>query len=157
MRSVVVYASRYGNTRTIAEAIAEILQERGAVDVFDAEHAPSTLPESDLICIGGPTERHTLTPDMVGFFDRLVPGSLRGRATVAFDTRMQWPRFLSGSAADEIAKRLDGAGARVVAAPESFFVRTEAKVGYELVDGELARATSWADAVADELLLAGVR
>src|SRR5688572_21084194 len=149
MKSVVLYASRTGNTRTIAEAIARAMRERGAVEDIDAEHAPTTLPECDLVFIGVPTEKHTLTPPMVGVFDRLTPGSLRGRATVAFDTRMQWPRFLSGSAADEIAKRLRAAEAQVVAAPESFFVRTQPQLGYELVPGELARVARWANEVAD--------
>jgi flavodoxin len=151
MKSLVLYASRTGNTRTIAEAIAETLRKRGAVEIFDAEDAPTTLPESDLVFIGGPTEKHTLTPPLVGLFDRLTPGSLRGRATVAFDTRMRWPRLLSGSAADEIAKRLRAAEAQVVAAPESFFVRTEPQVGYELVPGELDRVDSWANEVADHV------
>jgi flavorubredoxin len=151
MKSLVIYASRTGNTKTIAEAIADAMHKRGAVEVFDAEHAPTTLPESDLVFIGGPTERHTLTPPIGGLFDRLPPGSLRERATVAFDTRMQWPRFLSGSAADEIAKRLRAADAEVVAAPESFFVRTEPQRGYELVPGELARVASWANEVADHV------
>jgi flavodoxin len=150
MKTLVIYASRTGNTRAIAEAIAETIYERGAaVDVFDAEYAPTTLPESDLIFIGGPTERHTLTPSIVGFFDRLERGSLGGRACAAFDTRMQWPRFLSGSAADEIAKRLMAKHAAVVAGPESFLVRTEPKLGYELIPGELARARTWAADVAD--------
>jgi flavodoxin len=150
MKTLVIYASRTGNTRTIAEAIAETMNERGAaVDVFDAEHAPTTLPKSDLIFIGGPTERHTLTPSMVSFFDRLEGGSLRGRSCAAYDTRMQWPRFLSGSAAGDIAKRLLAAHAAVVAGPESFLVRTAPKLGYELVCGELARARTWAADVAD--------
>ena len=152
MKSVVIYASRTGNTRTIAEAIAETMHGLGAsVEVFDAEQAPSTLPDSELIFIGGPTERHTLTPPLVDFFDRLAAGSLRGKACVAFDTRMQWPRFLSGSAAGEIAKRLRAADAQVIAEPESFFVRTEPQLGYELVPGELARARTWATAMADEV------
>ena len=149
MKTLVIYTSRAGNTRTIADAIAETMQERGAaVEVFDAEHAPTTLPESDLIFIGGPTERHTLTPPMVDFFDRLAAGSLRGEACIAFDTRMQWPRFLSGSAAVEIVKRLKAADARIVAVPESFFVRQR---GYELVPGELARARTGATKAADEV------
>ena len=152
MNSLVIYASRTGNTRTLAEAIAETMRERGtAVEVFDAEQAPMTLPECDLIFVGGPTERHTLTPAVVGFFDRLEAGSLRGKAGVAFDTRMQWPRFVSGSAAEEIAKRLKAADALVVSAPESFFVRTDPQLGYDLVRGELARARTWAIEVADEV------
>jgi hypothetical protein len=69
---------------------------------------------------------------------------------------MQWPRLLSGSAADEIAKRLRAADAEVIAAPESFFVRTEPRLGYELVPGELARVASWANDVADHVREAAI-
>jgi flavodoxin len=149
MKSLVIYATRCGNTRTIAEAIAATLRERGTAEVFDVERAPATLPQSDLIFIGGPTERHTLTPPVARFFDGLARGSLSGKAAVAFDTRMQWPRFLSGSAADEIAGRLRAADAHLVAQPESFFVRTDAQGGYELVRS--ARAGAWAAEIADQV------
>jgi flavodoxin len=147
----VIYTTRSGNTKAIAEAIAETMRGRGDVELFDADRAPTALPESDLLFIGGPTERHKLTPSMGRFFDRLAPGSLKGKATVAFDTRARWPRFLSGSAADDIAKRLGVADANVVAEAESFFIRVDHELGYQLEPGELTRAATWAAGVADEL------
>jgi len=151
MKSLVIYTTRSGNTKAIAEAIAETMRGRGDVELFDADRAPIPLPESDLIFIGGPTERHKLTPSMGRFLDRLPPGSLRGKATVAFDTRVQWPRFLSGSAADDIAKRLSAADADIVAPAESFFVRVDHELGYLLEPGELTRAATWAAEVADQV------
>jgi len=151
MKSLVIYTTRSGNTKAIAEAIAETMRGRGDVELFDADRAPTPLPESDLVFIGGPTERHKLTPSMGRFLDRLPPGSLRGKATVAFDTRVQWPRFLSGSAADDIAKRLSAADADIVAPAESFFVRVDHELGYLLEPGELTRAATWAAEVADQV------
>lgn len=147
MKSLVIYTTTSGNTETIAEAIAAALREYGAVEVIDAAQAPTTLPNSDLVLIGGPTERHTLTEPLVHFFDRLAPGSLVMKAAAAFDTRLRWPRFLSGSASDEIATRLRAAGARIAAPPESFFVSTKPK----LEPGEIARAGTWASAIADKI------
>jgi flavodoxin len=145
----VIYTTRSGNTRAIAEAIAETMRGRGDVELFDADRAPATLPESDLTFIGGPTERHKLTPSMGRFLDRLAPGSLRGKATAVFDTRVRWPRFFSGSAADDIAKRLRAADAQIVAQAESFFIRVDHELGYLLEPGELTRAATWAAEVAD--------
>lgn len=151
MKSLVIYTTRSGNTKAIAEAIAETMRGRGDVELFDADRAPTQVPESDLMFIGGPTERHTLTPPMGRFLDRLPPGSLRGKAAVAFDTRVQWPRFLSGSAADDIAKRLRAADADIVTPAESFFVRVDHELGYLLEPGELTRAATWAAEVADQV------
>lgn len=150
MKTLVIYATTSGNTKTIAEAIADTMREHGPVEVFDAERVSAPLPESDLMFIGGPTERHALTPPIARFFDSLSHESLRGRATVAFDTRLRWPRFLSGSAANDIAERLRAADARIVAPAESFFVRTRPH-GYDLEEGELARARTWAAEVVNEV------
>jgi len=144
MKTLVIYASTSGNTQRIAEMIADALRPRGGVELMSADDAPTVLPAADLILIGGPTERHTLTEPMARFLDRLAPESLQGIATAAFDTRLRWPRLLSGSAADEIAKRLHAAGARLVARPESFIVSMKP----ELEPGEIDRAAVWATQVA---------
>jgi flavodoxin len=145
MKSLVIYASTSGNTQRIAETIADALRARGGVELMSADDAPTVLPAADLVLIGGPTERHTLTEPMVRFLDRLAPESFQGIAIAAFDTRLRWPRLLSGSAADEIAKRLRAAGARLIARPESFIVSMKP----ELEPGEIDRAAVWATQVAD--------
>jgi hypothetical protein len=58
----------------------------------------------------------------------------------AFDTRLNWPHFVSGSAADAIARRLEMAGAEVLRPQGSFLVTMKP----ELRPGELARASDWA-------------
>jgi hypothetical protein len=77
---------------------------------------------------------------MVEFLDRLAPESIAGRKTAVFDTRLAWPRILSGSAADAIAQRLGALGAVIVGSPGSFIVTMKP----ELKDGELERAATWA-------------
>jgi hypothetical protein len=88
-----------------------------------------------------------VTPPVVEFFDRLAPGSLRGIPAAAFDTRLDWPRLLSGSAASKIAERLRQEGARLIQPEGSFLVSRKP----ELERGELERASAWALALADEL------
>lgn len=147
MNSLVIYASRSGNTRRVAAEIGRALSEHGRVQVFEIDEAPDQLPDADLIIVGGPTEGHGATPPMVEFLDHLGSKTVAGRQVAAFDTRLPWPRLLSGSAAEGIAKRLRAAGGRLVYAPESFIVdRTP-----ELRPGELERAGRWATDVALEV------
>ena len=146
MDSVVIYATREGNTREIAEAIAEALRARGAVQLLSVDEAREHLSEPvDLLVIGGPTEQHGMTEAVAQFFDRVAPDALRGRDAAAFDTRLHKPRWLFGSAAVDIAHRLRRAGAHSVGPPESFFVTWAPR----LEAGEKERAAAWAASLAD--------
>ncbi|HEX9096337.1 MAG TPA: flavodoxin family protein [Candidatus Dormibacteraeota bacterium] len=139
---MVIYGSRHGNTRKVAEAIAAILREHGRVQIVSAEKAPVILPEhTDLLVVGGPTEGHRMTEPIAQFFDRLGKGELAGKAAAAFDTRLRWPAWLSGSAGSGIERKLLRAGARVIAPEVSFFVSGKLP---ELEPGELERAAAWA-------------
>lgn len=153
MNSVVIYASHFGNTRKIAEAIAGALHRHGEVHVFSVDEAPATFPAgTDLVLVGGPTEQHKMTEPVAEFFDRLAPSALEGIAAAAFDTRLHWPRWLSGSAGSGITEKLRQTGARVIAPAESFFIKGIAGTGgsssAELDSGELERAAQWAATVA---------
>jgi flavodoxin len=146
MNCLVVFASRTGNTRRLAEAMAAALRSRGTAVVRSIDDAPAAIPAgTDLLLVGGPTEAHGVTPAMVAFLDRLDAPSLRGVAAAAFDTRVTWPRILSGAAAPGIAGRLREKGARVMTDGESFLVTMKP----ELVSGELERAATWAVGIAD--------
>jgi flavodoxin len=145
MNSLVIYASRTGNTRHLADAVAEHLRTRGMVQLLSAEAAPARIPEgTDLVVIGGPTEAHGMTLPLKEFFDRLEPDTLAGVPAAGFDTRLRWPIWLSGSAAEAIVDLLNRRNARMVVPAESFLV-TRKPV---LEEGELARAGTWAEAVA---------
>ncbi|WP_242448190.1 flavodoxin domain-containing protein [Cellulomonas sp. WB94] len=56
MRAVVVVESMFGNTRQVAEAIADGLRPTVEAEVVDVGVAPETIdPEVGLLVVGGPT------------------------------------------------------------------------------------------------------
>lgn len=145
MKALVVYDSKFGNTKQIAEAIGDVFAERFAVQVLPAAEAAPLPKDIDLLVIGGPTHGHGMSEGMKALTAGIQDRALDGMPAAAFDTRYKMPRWLSGSAAQGIAKRLRRAGCREVLPPESFFVKRTA--AGPLLPGELEEARAWARAV----------
>lgn len=164
MKALVVAESVFGNTRRIADAIAEGLAGRMEVTVADPGEAGAVGADVDLVVAGGPTHAFGMTSprtrqsavdqhgasrvDAVGlreFIAGLAVGD--GRAVATFDTRADRPR-VPGSAARAAHRRLRRLGFRPVAPAESFRVRGTAG---PLVDGEVERARTWGEALARRL------
>jgi len=149
MKVQVVYCSHKGNTRRVAEKIGETLRGHGEVEVIDVARAPIPPPDDlTLLVVGGPTEGHGMTPEIRDYLARIDLRWSMGRAAAAFDTRLDWPRLLSGSAADQIANRLAALGAKVMGTPGSFLVT----MAPELEPGELERAAEWAEHLAQAVV-----
>jgi hypothetical protein len=162
MRSVVVFESWFGNTRKLAEAIAEALRREGEVEVVSVDDPRPDLERVDLLVVGAPTHVHGLSSALSrrSALGQLgVPGEAgvgvrgwlreapegRGRAAAAFDTRAEGRIAVVGSAARGIGRRLGRRGYTLVAPPESFLVLATAG---PLRPGEAERAARWARALA---------
>jgi len=120
MRGLVIFDTRTGYTQAIAMAIGDVLSgslEIQVVPVRAALHAG--LGDLHLLVVGGPTEAHGATPALRELLDGLGHGTLADLAAAAFDTRLHWPKVLSGSAADEAARALEAAGCRLILPPEA--------------------------------------
>jgi hypothetical protein len=169
MRALMVVESMFGNTREIAEAVAQGLGARFEVEVVAVGAAPAAIDaDVDLLVVGGPTHAHGMsTPDsrqsaaerdkegqvafQVGIREWLAALRPAGGATAsaAFDTRIKGPGLLWGSAAKAAAKELRRLGFREAARPESFLVKGPlGPVHHVLVEGEVERARAWAAALA---------
>lgn len=150
----VVYDSVHGNTRAVAEAIAEGLRSAGPVQVVAAGDAdPSRLRRARLVVLGCPTHAFSLSPGMKAFVGTLFRGALEGVPFATFDTRFALADMPSpvlkiivplvgkrAWAATHLARAAARAGAARLVDPEGFFVReTEGP----LADGEIERATAW--------------
>jgi hypothetical protein len=155
-RVVVVYESIFGNTRSIAEAVAAGLRELLPVELHEVAQAPTTLDDV-LLVVGAPTHAFSLSRPQtrqtarasvegepvsagIGLREWLDVARLGpGVRAVAFDTRVN-KSFVPGSAAKAAHKRLRHLGVASVGSPESFWV---ADTSGPLLPGELERATAW--------------
>lgn len=152
MKSIVIYATRTGNTGRVAAAIATVLSAYGDVELQTADQVDGTLPPADLVVVGSPTEGHGVHPALASLLDRLGPAGFAGRAFAAFDTRVAWPHWLSGSAASKIRQRAEKAGGRLIGPEHSCIVSMKP----ELEAGEMERVTAWAQEVAGTITRAPV-
>jgi len=172
MRAIVVYESIFGNTRSVAEAVAAGVQARIAADLVEVAHAPAVLPpDVVLLIVGGPTHVHGMTTPKsradaaVQAGNRLVSRGSGIRewldvlrpmgapvAAAAFDTRIDGPELLWGSAAKGTAKRLRELGFRLVGDPRSFLVDGPTGSLFDrLREGQLQAAEAWGIEVAAAL------
>lgn len=162
MRALVVYESIFGNTRRIAESIADGLRGSFDVQLIEAGQAGRPGDDVDLLVVGGPTHAWSMSRDATRRGAReqarqrhAEPVSagqgvrewLRGlsrtggvRMAAAFDTAIRAASLPTGSAARGEAALLERHGYRLVSEPEQFFVKDTAG---PLDDGELERAKAW--------------
>ncbi|HEV8459885.1 MAG TPA: flavodoxin domain-containing protein [Gaiellaceae bacterium] len=158
MRTAVIYETSFGSTRAVAERIADTL---GAT-LLSVDDPPPDLNDLDLVVVGGPTHVHGMsgkrsrqaavdqgatggTATGVREWLEQMPHTHRLKAA-AFDTRIDKPQVLTGSAAHKIAKALRRHGCDLVASPESFFV---AGTEPALDEGQLEHAERWAGSLGE--------
>ncbi len=157
MNAIVIYESVYGNTRAIAEAIAEGL----GASAMTTEEPPAHARLADLLVVGGPTHMHGMatgrslrtsarepTPRGPSLRDWLATlPQTSGAPAAAFDTRLDKSPWATGGASRGIAKRLKRHGYTVVETASFLVAEGEGP----LVDGELERARRWGAELAASL------
>ncbi len=152
MKTLVVYDSYFGNTEKVAQAVAQALESRGAVEVRKAKEVnPSQLQDLDLLVVGSPTRAFQPSDGTKQFLKGIPGDALQGVDVAAFDTRINpedtgsgFLRFMVrmfGYADAPIAKQLQKKGGRLVGETAGFFVKESEG---PLKDGELDRAADWA-------------
>ena len=146
MKTLVVYDSVYGNTETIAKAVATGLGNAPKVRVSRAAGlGASDIADVDLLVVGAPTQGGRPTKPVQDFLAKIEGASLGGKKVAAFDTRIPGKfATIFGYAATRIARMLEKSGGKLVVPPEGFFVR--GKEG-PIKEGESERATQWAKTV----------
>lgn len=168
LTALVVYESFFGNTESIARAVASGLRLEGvdaeAVDIADDfETDPTAL---DLLVVGGPTHAFALSRPTTrndaaarGGDDRYDARGLRewltamprghgNRLAAAFDTRVSKVRHLPMSAARSAAHLLRDRGFTLVSRPTGFVVQD---VEGPLEARQMERAIVWGRDLAREV------
>jgi menaquinone-dependent protoporphyrinogen IX oxidase len=88
MKGIVVYDTSYGNTKKIAEAIAETLKESGVeVDLFDVKNVKKSISRDyDFLVLGSPTRFGTMSFAIKGFLGKVKTEEWMSKPFAAFDT-----------------------------------------------------------------------
>jgi flavodoxin len=149
MKTLIVYFSKFGNTRRIAEAIADVMKQAGDTRVIGIDQlAASDLEGADLVVMGTPTHAFSVPQAVRSALNALPDGILSGKSVAAFDTTVKpWPlRHLRAS--PKLLARLRQLGGRPIAPPQTFFVKTSGPQQPAetdlLLEGQLDQARHWA-------------
>jgi flavodoxin len=147
MNALVVYYSQFGNTRQVAEAVAEVFQGAGTARALSAEHLTAAeLQAVDLVVMGTPTHKMNLPQAVRPLFEELPRRILRGVPVAAFDTSYKMSPFLARfTAAKRIDRKLGKLGGKRLLSPETFYVE-EHHEG-PLYEGEIERVRRWAASI----------
>ena len=89
---IIVYESKYGNTKRVAETIAEGMREVEGIETVVSEVKevdPKKVPDYDAILVGSPNHIGGPTGGTKKFIDKLGKLDLEGKLFAAFDTHVE--------------------------------------------------------------------
>jgi flavodoxin len=109
MKGLIIYDTSHGNTRAVAEAISDTLQESKieTVVAYVKDVKKLSAEDYDFLVIGSPTKFGTMSFTLKGFLGKLKNAEWRNKPFAAFDTEN--PENIEkqqGSAAEKIAEKL---------------------------------------------------
>ncbi|MDD5551746.1 MAG: flavodoxin family protein [Candidatus Pacebacteria bacterium] len=145
MKTLVIFDSNFGNTKKIAEVIANEMGENAKV-VSVADFDIEDLEGTNLLIVGSPINGFRPTEKINKFLANLAKNQLKGIKAASFDTRVKL--FIHGDAAKKISKKLKDAGAEIIVEPQAFYVK--GKEG-PLLAGEIEKAKNWAREIKSKL------
>ena len=146
---IVVYESKFGNTKLAGETIVEGLKEAGADAVISElkEVDPNELPGFDAILIGSPTHMGSATRGIRKFIDKLGKLDLEGKLVAFFDCRAgPEPGKAVGKMEQQLAKKAPG---MKLAAPGLSIMVSSMKG--PIIEGDLARCKEFGSKIAGQL------
>ncbi len=141
MRGAVIYHSRWGNCRRVAEMIAEGLRSAGhQVELLEVGTPGELDPSIDFLVVGSPTRIGKMTGPIKRFIRRKIKEEWRGKPFAAFGTGIKVSpkreeQDIKG--AERIHDTLSSLGLKPVAPP---FKALVAGMRGPLMEGEPERA-----------------
>jgi NAD(P)H dehydrogenase (quinone) len=149
-RAIIIYESKYGNTRLVAEKIAEGIRQASGVEaeVRELNEVKSEgLSEFDAIVIGSPNHMGNATRSIRKFIDELVKFSFEGKLAAVFDTCIG--RDLE-KAVKKVEKQLGEKAPSLSLAAPGLSIRVEGMKG-PITEGELPRCQEFGIAIGNRL------
>jgi NADH oxidase (H2O-forming) len=152
LKVYVIYDSKYGNTKLVAENISEGLKQSGKIDValgYVKDIDISQLAEYDALVIGAPNHMGKPSRTMRKFVDSLSSSHLDAKWVAVFDTYFQRQRYFQKAMKKlerQINERLPG----LVLLTPGLSVRVKGVNG-PVVDGELVKAIEFGQKIAADL------
>ncbi len=149
VKAAIIYESVYGNTRQVAEAIAEGLKEAGVeAELHEVKgFGVATLKDYDAVLVGSPNHMGGATLAMRRFIGKLGKLKLDGKWVTAFDT-------YGGSAHAQALKKMSDDLAKSAPGMKLVIPGLSVKVmGVKgpIVDGELPRGREFGKSLAARL------
>lgn len=150
MKVIVVYESKYGNTKRVAEVIIEGMNEVGGLEAFLSELKEVDLkkvPDYDAILIGSPNHMGGPSRGIKSFIDRLGKLQLEGKKFAVFDTYM-------GKDLEKAVKKMEKRISETVPELKQIVSGLSIKVrGVKgpIVEGELQRCKEFGKKIATQL------
>jgi flavorubredoxin len=149
-RIMIVYETKYGNTKLVAETIAEGLREVEGTEVVVSELKEvdfNKMPDYDAILVGSPNHVGGPTWGIKKFIGRLGKLPLEGKIFAAFDTYLGRS---SEQAMRKMEKNISGKvpGAKLVAPGLS--IRVQGMKG-PISDGELPKCREFGNKIATQI------
>jgi flavodoxin len=138
MNVLIIFDSNFGNTKKLAETIAEKFGMDTRV-LHVSDYNARELKDVKLIIVGSPVNGWRPTDKIRNFLAGFSEGQLKGIKAASFDTKMK--SFIAGDASKKISRKLKKAGAEIIVEPQSFIVKGSKG---PLFEGEIEKAERWA-------------
>ncbi|MFB0558508.1 MAG: flavodoxin family protein [Candidatus Bathyarchaeia archaeon] len=147
----IVYDTRYGNTKRVAETIVEGINEIGRVEAVLKEPdqiEPEEVLDYDLILIGSPNHYGGPTRGIREFIDGLEEIGLEGKVGAVFDTYLGAGFF--EKAAKRMEKRINEKAPGLKLIVPGLSVRVEKSRG-PIAEGELPKCRDFGKKIVNQL------
>jgi len=148
---IVVYESKYGNTKLVAEKIAEGMREVGGIETVISELKEfelNKIAEYDVILIGSPNHYGGPTKSIREFIDKLEKLNLERIHFAVFDTYLG--KVFFEKAVKKMEKRINQKAPELKQIAPGLSIAVEGLKG-PIVEGELPKCKEFGNKIAARL------
>jgi flavodoxin len=151
-KTIIIYESIYGNTKKVADAIAEGIRESGEIDCIIAKtgevHHTDDLAKFDAVIFGSPNHNQEPSRNMLKFIERASIVDLDTKMGAAFDTYTGGNKGIAVKKLEQVIRQKLPCITFVI---DSFSAQVEDRKG-PLAEGEIDRAIEFGKQVAARVL-----